>query len=88
VTSLQTARGGGRLQAATALGKIGGPRATEVLIAALQDTEVRAEAAEALGVLGDPRARAPIAAALDNESRTGVRGAMIDAIEKLGDPPA
>jgi HEAT repeat protein len=60
-----------KCDAAKALGEIGNPRATEVLVGALQDEgyQVRIECAKALGSIGDQRAVEPLAALRGQDPR-------------------
>jgi len=77
-----------RAKAATALGKLGDPRAVEPLLEALSDDGsgfVRENTAEALGRLGDPRAVHPLVAAL-GDGNSAVRRGAADALLRLGHP--
>lgn len=77
-----------RLSAASALGKIGDPRAVEPLIDALEDQVIVKEVvALALGEIGDPQAVEPLINELENE-RWEVRGTAAKALGKIGDDRA
>ena len=74
------------MMAAEALGKIGDPRAVELLCAALKDAgeHVRSDAPVALGKIGDARAVEPLCAALKDKD---LRKSAADALVRIG-PPA
>ncbi|MEE9233992.1 MAG: HEAT repeat domain-containing protein [Candidatus Acidoferrales bacterium] len=78
-----------KVEAATALGQIGDPRAVEPLVEVLQDepSKVRRAAAQALGTLGAVRALEPLLAALEDES-PDVRREAAKALGHIGDPRA
>ncbi len=59
-----------RTAAARALGRIGGPRAVDALIATMKDAQLplRGEAIRALGTIRDPRAVEPLARAIAREA--------------------
>ncbi len=80
-------RGGGEggAKAAALLGKLGGERAVEPLIAALADEAacVREAAARALGKIGDARAVEPLIAARRDKDRD-VRQAAVEALGEIG----
>jgi HEAT repeat protein len=75
---------GMRNDAARALGKYGGARAVEALLAAIHDQDilVREAATEALGKLKDPSSIEPLRAAL-KDSRLEVRMAASEALEAI-----
>jgi len=74
-----------RLSAASALGKVGDPRAANPLIVALDDRRrVREVAALALGEIGDLSAVEPLITALDDENWE-VRCTAAKALGKIGD---
>jgi len=74
-----------RMFAASALGEIGDPSAFEPLTVALRDGywQVREEAAIALGKIGDVRAIEPLTYRASNDANSNVRGAALEALEKL-----
>lgn len=78
-----------RRQAADALGELGGGRAVEPLVRAMDDAQadVRAAAAAALGRLGDARALGRLISAL-SDAGVQVRLRSIEALGKLGDDRA
>ncbi len=61
--------------AAQALGDVGGPRAVELLLVALQQSNPLDEVINALGRIGDPRAVAPLAAVFKAGGQSGRRAA-------------
>jgi ankyrin repeat protein len=71
------------------LGRVGGARAVDPLIAALNDAGpgVRLQAAEALGHIGDPRAVDPLIALL-KDPEPFVRVGVARALGHIGDPRA
>jgi HEAT repeat protein len=75
-----------RLAAATALGRIGDPRAVDPLISALEDQpRVREVAAMALGEIGDPRAVESLIRALE-DADWELRSMIAKSLGKIGDP--
>ena len=78
-----------RVNAARALGQIGGARAVRPLTKALADNEssVRREATKALGQIGDPQAVEALAGALE-DGDSWVRREAAEALGKIGDPRA
>jgi HEAT repeat protein len=74
-----------RLAAAVALGRIGDRRATDALVAALDDPELSLAAAGALAKLGDRRAFDALIARL-SEPDPAVRQACIAALNSIGHP--
>jgi cyclophilin family peptidyl-prolyl cis-trans isomerase/HEAT repeat protein len=78
-----------RRQAALAVGRIGDPAGTDLLVATLADSEpvVRAAAAFALGLLKDPRAIAPLLAlvrAVAVTAQGAPQAEAVTAIAKIG----
>jgi HEAT repeat protein len=77
-----------RLDAASALGRIGDEKAVDPLIIALDDEpRVREVSAKALGEIGDPRAVDSLISMLDNADWE-IRGTIAKALGKIGDPGA
>lgn len=81
-----------RGRAAGALGRIGGPRAVEALIAALtsdvNDEYMHECAARALGSIGDPRAVEALIAALTVKASADKTKIVIEALAAIGDTRA
>jgi HEAT repeat protein len=80
-----------RSRAAHALGSTGDPRAFDLLLKMLQDTDeysdTRLASASSLGMLGDPRALEPLVEALNDES-TGARSGATNGLRSLRDKRA
>jgi len=79
-----------RAAIADELGEFGVPRAVDALIALLRDkdSDVVRDAAMALGVLKDRRAVEPLLAALAAHRQESMAGAILQALQAIGDPRA
>lgn len=77
-----------RREAAKALGLSGDPRAREVLIAHLDQVNIRGEVAEALGQLGGRSAADALALSLANERYIAARTDEARALVRMRDPRA
>lgn len=77
-----------RERAVQVLSKTGGEPAVQALTRVLNDpaAEVRKSAAIALGELNDPRATKPLLARLAVETVPVVKGAVLKALERIGEP--